>query len=52
MVGHNHMIVTVVVKWNSEVICYCFATTRMGPRNKTHVTSSSYVWFIFNLNTK
>jgi hypothetical protein len=31
---------------------YCFVTTRMGPRNETHVTGSSYAWFIFNLNIK
>jgi hypothetical protein len=30
----------------------CFATTRMDPRNQTHVTGSSNSWFIFNLNTK
>jgi hypothetical protein len=25
---------------------------RLDPRNKTHVSGSSYAWFIFNLNTK
>ncbi len=29
-----------------------FATTTMDPRNWTHVSGSSYTWFIFNLNTK
>ncbi len=33
-------------------ICDCSATTRMGPRNYTHVACSSCVWFIFNLDTK
>jgi hypothetical protein len=30
----------------------CSATTRMGPRNKTHVACVSSAWFIFNLNTE
>jgi hypothetical protein len=30
----------------------CSTTTRMVPRNKTHVACSSCAWFIFNLNTK
>jgi hypothetical protein len=33
-------------------IAICFATTRMDARNSTHVTGSSYAWFIFILNAK
>jgi hypothetical protein len=38
--------------WNDITVPYCFATTRMDPRNQTHDDGVLHAWFIFNLHAK